>query len=103
VNAARLTRSLEQSGFNHEQAVGLSESLADEIERTVATKEHVELVVTREVGSLRHDLQSQIGELRAEMIGTVGDLKTSMIEWTVGLVFGQFGMFLLIGGLLRGK
>ena len=45
MNAARFTRNLIQDGVDPKLAQPLAEHLADEIERTVATKEHVELVV----------------------------------------------------------
>lgn len=125
MNAARLARALEQGGFNHDQALVLSESLADEIEQTVATKEQVELVVTREIHALRSEVLREIsalrgemqrdngalrgemlrdnGALRGEMIGAMADLKTSMIKWMIGLMIGQLGLILVVGNMLWGR
>jgi hypothetical protein len=53
MNAARFARSLVEDGVEPTLAQSLAEHLADEIDRTVATKDHVEMVVTREVQQLR--------------------------------------------------
>ena len=43
MNAARLARNLVEDGVDRKLAESLIEHLADEIDRTVATKEQVEL------------------------------------------------------------
>ena len=53
MNAARFAHSLVEDGVEPTLAQSLAEHLADEIDRTVATKDHVEMVVTREVQQLR--------------------------------------------------
>ena len=63
MNAARFARNLVEDGVEPKLAQSLAEHLADEIERTVATKEHVELVVnsvvTREVQQLRVEMHQE--------------------------------------------
>ena len=63
MNAARLARNLVADGVDRALAEPLAEHLADEIERTVATKEHVEMVVntvvTREVQQLRVEMHEE--------------------------------------------
>ena len=63
MNAARLARNLIDDGVDPKLAQSLAENLDDEIERTVATKEHVELVVnavvTREVQQLRVEMHEE--------------------------------------------
>ena len=56
MNAARFARNLIEDGVDPKLAQPLAEHLAEEIERTVATKEHVEMVVTREVQQLRVEM-----------------------------------------------
>jgi CRP-like cAMP-binding protein len=56
MNAARFARSLVDDGVEPKLAQSLAEHLAEEIDRTVATKEHVEMVVTREVQQLRVEM-----------------------------------------------
>ena len=59
MNAARFARNLFEDGVEPKLARSLAEHLADEIDRTVATKEHVELVVTREVQQLRVEMHEE--------------------------------------------
>jgi hypothetical protein len=59
MNAARFARSLVEDGVEPKLAQSLAEHLADEIDRTVATKEHVEMVVTREVQQLRVEMHQE--------------------------------------------
>ena len=63
MNAARFARNLIEDGVDPKLAQPLAEHLAEEIERTVATKEHVELVVnavvTREVQQLRVEMHQE--------------------------------------------
>jgi DNA anti-recombination protein RmuC len=69
MNAARLARNLVADGIDRALAEPLAEHLADEIERTVATREHVEMVVntvvTREVQQLRGEMHEEFR--RSEM------------------------------------
>jgi hypothetical protein len=71
MNAARFARHLIDDGVDPKLAQPLAEHLADEIERTVATKEHVELVVnavvTREVQQLRVEMHQEFQRSNAEM------------------------------------
>ena len=67
MNAARFARHLIQDGVDPKLAQPLAEHLADEIERTVATKEHVEMVVTREVQQLRVEMHQEFRRSNAEM------------------------------------
>ena len=59
MNAARFARNLVEDGVEPKLAQSLAEHLADEIDRTVATKEHVETVVTREVQQLRVEMHEE--------------------------------------------
>jgi DNA anti-recombination protein RmuC len=59
MNAARLARSLVEDGVEPKLAQSLAEHLADEIDRTAATKEHVEMVVGREVQQLRVEMHEE--------------------------------------------
>lgn len=59
MNAARLARNLIDDGVDPKLAQSLAENLGDEIERTVATKEHVDMVVTREVQQLRVEMHEE--------------------------------------------
>jgi hypothetical protein len=59
MNAARFARSLVEDGVEPKLAQSLAEHLADEIDRTVATKEQVEMVVTREVQGLRVEMHEE--------------------------------------------
>jgi len=61
MNAARFARELIQDGVDAKLARSLAEHLADELDRTVATREHVELVVTREVQQLRVAFAGSVG------------------------------------------
>ena len=71
MNAARFARNLIEDGVDPKIAQPLAEHLAEEIERTVATKEHVELVVntvvTREVQQLRVEMHQEFRRFHAEM------------------------------------
>jgi hypothetical protein len=59
MNAARFARSLVEDGVEPKLAQSLAEHLADEIDRTVATKDNVEVVVTREVQALRVEMHEE--------------------------------------------
>ena len=67
MNAARFARNLIEDGVDPKLAQPLAEHLAEEIERTVATKEHVEMVVTREVQQLRVEMHQEFRRSNAEM------------------------------------
>ena len=67
MNAARFARNLIEDGVDPKLAQPLAEHLAEEIERTVATKEHVEMVVTREVQQLRVEMHHEFRRSNAEM------------------------------------
>jgi hypothetical protein len=59
MNAARFARHPIEDGVDPKLAQPLAEHLAEEIERTVATKEQVEMVVTREVQQLRVEMHQE--------------------------------------------
>jgi DNA anti-recombination protein RmuC len=59
MNAARLARSLTADGVEPKLAQSLAEHLAEEIDRTVATREQVETVVSREVQQLRVEMHEE--------------------------------------------
>ena len=69
MNAARFARNLIEDGVDPKIAQPIAEHLADEIDRTVATKEHVELVVnnvvTREVQQLRVEMHQEFQQFDA--------------------------------------
>jgi hypothetical protein len=67
MNAARFARHLIEDGVDPKIAQSLAEHLAEEIERTVATKEQVEMVVTREVQQLRVEMHQEFQRSNAEM------------------------------------
>jgi hypothetical protein len=67
MNAARFARSLVEDGVEPKLAQSLAEHLADEIDRTVATKEHVEMVVTREVQGLRVEMHEEFQHFDARI------------------------------------
>jgi hypothetical protein len=70
MNAARFARNLIEDGVDPKIAQPLAEHLADEIDRTVATKEHVEMVVTREVQQLRVEMHQEFqGSMHASRNG----------------------------------
>jgi hypothetical protein len=67
MNAARFARNLIEDGVDPKIAQPLAEHLADEIDRTVATKEHVEMVVTREVQQLRVEMHQEFQRFDARL------------------------------------
>jgi DNA anti-recombination protein RmuC len=67
MNAARFARSLVEDGVDPKLAQSLAEHLADEIDQTVATKEHVEMVVTREVQQLRVEMHEEFQRFDARV------------------------------------
>jgi hypothetical protein len=67
MNAARFARHLIEDGVDPKIAQPLAEHLAEEIERTVATREHVEMVVTREVQQLRGEMHQEFQRFDARV------------------------------------
>jgi hypothetical protein len=67
MNAARFARNLIEDGIDPKIAQPLAEHLAEEIDRTVATKEHVEMVVTREVQQLRVEMHQEFQRFDARI------------------------------------
>jgi hypothetical protein len=71
MNAARFARNLIEDGVDPKLAQPLAEHLAEEIDRTVATKEHVELVVNtvvpREVQLLRVEMHQEFQRFDARI------------------------------------
>ena len=55
------------NGVDLKLAQFLAEHLADEIDQTVATKEHVEMVVTREVQQLRVEMHQEFQRFDARI------------------------------------
>jgi hypothetical protein len=80
VNAARLARHLTDDGFEPNLARSLAEHLTCEIEHSVATKDHVDSVMTREVQGLRVEMIQQIQTLRVEL----SDKLTMQFRWLLG-------------------
>jgi hypothetical protein len=52
MNAAHMMRRFESGGFTHEQASCLAETIAEEVDGTVATREFVELAIERATSRL---------------------------------------------------
>jgi hypothetical protein len=80
LNAARLARHLAEDGLDPTLARSLAEHLTDEIEQTVATNDHVDAVVTREVQGLRVEMTQQLQGLRVEL----SDKLTMQFRWLLG-------------------
>jgi hypothetical protein len=91
MNAGRAIRRLEEAGFTHEQAAGVTDMLQEEVSEKLATKEFVALSIERS---------------KAE-IELVERGKTDLIRWMVGLMLaqmlGQTSLILLIGNMLWGQ
>jgi hypothetical protein len=67
MNAARFARNLIEDGDDPKLAQPLAGHLAEEIEPAVATKEHVEIVVTREVQQLRGEMHQEFQRFDAQI------------------------------------
>jgi hypothetical protein len=80
LQAARLARHLAEDGVDPELARSLVEHLSDEIEQSVATKDHVDTIVTREVQGLRVEMTQQLQSLRVEL----SDKLTMQFRWLLG-------------------
>lgn len=78
MNAARFARNLVEDGVEPKPAQSLAEHLADEIDRTVATKEHVELVVTREVQQLRVEMHEEFQRFDARITDRLDTFQEQM-------------------------
>ena len=78
MNAARFARNLVEDGVEPKLAQSLAEHLADEIDRTVATKEHVELVVTREVQQLRVEMREEFQRFDARVTDRLDTFQEQM-------------------------
>jgi len=78
MNAARLARSLVEDGVEPKLAQSLAEHLADEIDRTVATNEHVEMVVSREVQQLRVEMHDGFQRFDARVTERLDGFETEM-------------------------
>jgi hypothetical protein len=63
----RLATYLAEDGVEPELARSLAEHLSAEIEQSVATRDHVETVVTRQVQGLRVEMTQQLQSLRVEL------------------------------------
>jgi hypothetical protein len=80
MNAARFARHLIEDGVDPKIAQPLAEHLAEEIERTVATKEHVEMVVTREVQQLRVEMHQEFRRANAEITQRLDNFQNQMTQ-----------------------
>jgi adenylate kinase family enzyme len=78
MNAARFARHLIEDGVDQKLADALAEHLSDEIERTVATKDQVEMVVTREVQQLRVEMHQEFQRFDERMTGRLDDYQNQM-------------------------
>jgi hypothetical protein len=78
MNAARFARNLVEDGVEPKLAQSLAEHLADEIDRTVATKERVEMVVTREVQQLRVEMHEEFQRFDARIAGRLDTFQEQM-------------------------
>jgi DNA anti-recombination protein RmuC len=78
MNAASFARNLVEDGVEPKLAQSLAEHLADEIDRTVATKEHVEMVVTREVQQLRVEMHEEFQRFDARVTNRLDTFQEQM-------------------------
>jgi DNA anti-recombination protein RmuC len=78
MNAARFARGLVEDGVDPKLAQSLAEHLADEIDQTVATKEHVEMVVTREVQQLRVEMHEEFQRFDARVTNRLDTFQEQM-------------------------
>ena len=80
MNPARFARHLVEDGVDPKLAQSLAENLADEIERSVATKEHVEMVVTREVQQLRVEMHQEFQRFDTRMTERLDGFQGDMTQ-----------------------
>ena len=67
-------------GIDPDLARSLAEHLSDEMKQCVATKDHVDIVVSREVQGLRVEMTQQLQSLRVEL----SDKLTMQFRWLLG-------------------
>lgn len=81
-NAAHMIRRFEAGGFEHDQAVCLAETITDEVDSTVATRESVELAIERAARDLvtRDEFLRQLESLRTEVTDIARALGAQMAE-----------------------
>jgi hypothetical protein len=95
MNAARFARHLIEDGVDPKIAQPLAEHLAEEIERTVATKEHVELVVnsvvTREVQQLRVEMHQELRRFNPEITQRLDAQSRWLVTSTIVLFLAMLG------------
>ncbi len=94
MNAARFARNLIEDGVDPMLAQPLAEHLAEEIERTVATKEHVELVVTREVQQLRVEMHQEFQRFDAQITQRLDRQMRWLVSSTIVLFPAMLGNIL---------
>lgn len=75
----------ERLGASRNLSASLAQHVSDGIEQTAATKDHVDMVVTREVQPLRVEMAEQIQGLRAEIHGEIQGLRTDVHDEIQGL------------------
>jgi hypothetical protein len=84
MNAARFARNLIEDGVDPKLAQPLAEHLAEEIDRTVAPKEHVELVVnavvTREVQQLRVEMHQEFQRFDTQITQRLDGFQSQMTQ-----------------------
>ncbi len=80
MNAARFARNLIEDGVDPKIAQPLAEHLAEEIERTVATKEQVEMVVTREVQQLRVEMHQEFQRFDGQITQRLDGFQSQMTQ-----------------------
>jgi hypothetical protein len=84
MNAARFARNLIEDGVDPKLAQPLAEHLAEEIDRTVATKEHVELVVnavvTREIQQLRVEMHQEFQRFDTQITQRLDGFQSQMTQ-----------------------
>jgi predicted RecB family endonuclease len=95
MNAARFARHLIEDGVDPKIAQPLAEHLAEEIERTVATKEHVEIVVnsvvTREVQQLRVEMHQELRRFNTEITQRLDAQSRWLVTSTIVLFLAMLG------------
>jgi hypothetical protein len=110
MNAARFARNLIEDGVDPKLAQPHAEHLAEEIDRTVATKEHVELVVntvvTREVQQLRVEVHQEFRRSNAEMTQRLDGFQSQITQCLDGqmrwLVTSTIVLFLaMLGNIVK--
>jgi hypothetical protein len=106
MNAARFARNLIEDGVDPKIAQPLAEHLAEEIERTVATKDYVEMVVTREVQQLRVEMHQEFQRSNAQITQRLDGFQSqitqrldSQMRW---LMSSMIVLFLaMLGNILK--